>query len=311
MTMYQVKDFVETAQGLLFAVVDSVTESGRVLVYLRYQRHGLYWQKLSTEQAYQYLQSQQPDYLWHSTRLDADLQAVPQADIVRHYRPRAGLASLLAQPPMDNIIVDLQHLCSLLQQKGISMDSLGITGSCLLGLQQNSSDLDLVCYERRVFQALRQAVEQLIIENHCHALNDSDWLDAYQRRGCQDLTLDDYIWHERRKFNKAMIHQRKFDISLVTPPTDPGRYFSKLGRVKLQAHVTDASAAFDYPARFSIDHPDIRDIVCFTATYNGQAQTGELIVAAGQLEADATGRQRLVIGSNREALGEYLRVLHV
>ena len=34
--MYQVKDFIQTNEGLLFAVVHSALESGRVLVFLRY-----------------------------------------------------------------------------------------------------------------------------------------------------------------------------------------------------------------------------------------------------------------------------------
>jgi predicted nucleotidyltransferase len=38
--------------------------------------------------------------------------------------------------------------------------------------------------------------------------------------------------------------------------------------------------------------------------------TGETVEVAGQLEVDDQGMQRIVVGSNREALGEFIRVLH-
>jgi predicted nucleotidyltransferase len=59
-----------------------------------------------------------------------------------------------------------------------------------------------------------------------------------------------------------------------------------------------------------IDHPTIERILVFTATYVGQAQVGELIEAQGQVEVEPSGRQRLIVGSSREAHHEYLRVAH-
>jgi predicted nucleotidyltransferase len=51
-------------------------------------------------------------------------------------------------------------------------------------------------------------------------------------------------------------------------------------------------------------------VVCFTATYNGQAFNAEQVAIAGQLEQDQFGVKRVVVGSNREALGEYIKVIH-
>lgn len=309
--MYQVKDFIQTAEGLLFAVVHSSLESGRVLAFLRYALIDSIWRKLSSDEANAYLRHHAPEYLWHSVLLDADLHAVPLLSIQQHLQPQQVLTELLEAASHDPVIQDLQHLCHHLAVKNIDLKHLGITGSCLLGLQKHSSDLDLVCYQRSQFTQLRQVLEQLITENHCQNLSANDWLETFQRRGCVDLSLDDYIWHEQRKFNKGIINQRKFDISLVNPSTEACHRYQKLGHVKLQAKVIDDSAGFDYPACFVIDDASVQDVVSFTATYNGQAQTGETIVAAGQLEMDEQGKRRLVIGSNREAVGEYIRVLRV
>jgi predicted nucleotidyltransferase len=57
-----------------------------------------------------------------------------------------------------------------------------------------------------------------------------------------------------------------------------------------------------------IGHAEIGEILCFTHTYVGQALTGETVEAAGAVEACDDGRKRLVVGSSREAAGEFVRV---
>jgi predicted nucleotidyltransferase len=259
--------------------------------------------------ANQYLAAHFPHYLYHSTALDADLHAVSISEIIHHYQPLPGLQNLLAAATRDAVLADLQQLCCLLQQQGIELSQIGITGSLLLGFQHAESDIDLLCYQREVFQQLRQAVQNLTESGALQPLTADDWQQAYQRRACE-LTLHEYIRHEQRKFNKGIINRRKFDISLVTEaPHTANRLFSKLGTVCIEATVTDDQYGFDYPAEFSIDHPEIGSVVSFTATYNGQAQSGERIIVAGQLEMDQHGCKRIVVGSSREAAGEYIKLL--
>ncbi len=50
-------------------------------------------------------------------------------------------------------------------------------------------------------------------------------------------------------------------------------------------------------------------MICFTATYSGQAQTGEWIEVSGQLEETDKGYQQIIIGADREAKGEFIRVI--
>jgi len=175
-------------------------------------------------------------------------------------------------------------------------------------MQNHASDIDLVCYQRESFHQARNIIQALIAEDRCQALNDADWLSAYQRRAC-DFALDEYIWHEQRKYNKAIINQRKFDLSLLMVDQPTYGCFRKLGFQRIEAEVIDDRQGFDYPARFGINHPEVNSVVCFTATYTGQAKTGEHIVTAGQLEIDEFGGKRIVVGSNREAIGEFIRVL--
>lgn len=286
------------------------SESGKIRCFLRYIFQEGRWRKVATETANSYLREYLPQYLFHSAELDADLHAVDRQAITRHYSPAAVLQTLLQQADADPVLADLRQLCGLLQAEGIPCDSLGVTGSLLIGLQNPDSDIDLLCYDRRLFHELRGAVQNLIGRRLCQPLSDTDWLESYRRRACADLSLEEYIRHERRKFNKAMINRRKFDITLVSPDVRVAdKRFRKLGPVQIEAVIRDDSHAFDYPAEFALDHPEIPCAVSFTATYNGQAQTGERVSIAGQLEQDLHGGKRIVIGSNREAVGEYIKVL--
>jgi predicted nucleotidyltransferase len=179
----------------------------------------------------------------------------------------------------------------------------------LLNAQNTQSDIDLVIYDRKIFNEIRAITGRLIADNHLQDLSLSDWEASYHRRGC-DISLEDYIWHEQRKLNKAIINGRKFDLGLVTDKSKQTISYKKRGHAKLTATVIDDEQSFDYPAVFKIDHPEIAEIVCYTATYVGQAFIGEIVEAEGLLEQTDVGPQRLLVGSSREAAGEFIKVVN-
>ena len=72
--------------------------------------------------------------------------------------------------------------------------------------------------------------------------------------------------------------------------------------------MTNADFAFDSPAIFKLDHPEVKEIFCYSHTYAGQALPGERVEAKGVLEETDNGL-RLVVGTTREARGEWIRSL--
>ena len=81
-----------------------------------------------------------------------------------------------------------------------------------------------------------------------------------------------------------------------------------LGKRKIVAEVEDAEFAFDSPAIFTLEHDEINEIFCYSHTYAGQALPGETIEASGIVEETQEGF-RLVVGTTREAKGEWIRSL--
>jgi uncharacterized protein len=341
--MFFAKDFIETAEGLIFAVVERGLEDGKALCFLRYVLTPSGWEKVATEQANRLLQQQYPDYLHYSPVLDAHLHAVAVGRIINHHQPKQRLqqimqasrhdiardgvyaenlpgagsaiarngvyAASLAGAGVAAVERDLFKLCELLEQHGLDLADAGVTGSILVGVQNPDSDIDLVCYGRDTFHLCRSITRKLIELGHLQDLDEPDWEQSYERRSC-DLSFADYVWHERRKFNKAVINGRKFDLNFIDRDAGPKTtVYQKRGMATLQCRVVDDTRAFDYPAEFKIDHQQVGSIVSFTATYTGQALSGETVEVSGMLEQAECGIKRIVVGSTREAHGEYIKVI--
>jgi uncharacterized protein len=305
------RDYLETADGLHFAVVSSALDTGGVLTSLRYVRRDGVLAKLSTEEANAFLRLHRPQYLAHSELIDATIHRVPLGDIARVHRPDDRLAELRARGAGDPLEGRALRAVDALVAGGADGERIGVGGSLLLGAQHPDSDIDLVVYGRHAFETGRSALAASIASGRLQALDARQWEAAWSRRG-SDLTLDEYVRAETRKRNKAVIEGTRVDLTLVVdldeerPERGP---FRKLGRIVLQAEVTDASAAFDHPARFRVRHDEVTEVVSFTPTYAGQAEVGEMIEASGWLETDADGARRVVVGTSREAGGEYARVV--
>jgi len=323
--MFFAKDFIETAEGLIFAVVGQSMEQDKVLCFLRYVPHQQGWRKVDTDVANDFLKQYHPHYLHYSPILDASLHAVAQPKIIKHHRPKHRLQQLLNENNHDAVEQDLLSLTRLFQQHGLDLANIGITGSLLIGVQQYGSDIDVVCYGREVFHHCRAVTAKLITLGQLQYLTEQDWQQSYLRRDC-DLSFAEYVWHEQRKANKAIINGRKFDLNFIDDCMDAGGRatqgavaddravgdpddYQKIGPINLQCQVIDDTYGFDYPAELKIDHEHIDSIISFTATYTGQALRGETVQVSGMLEQSSQGRKRIIVGSSREARGEFIKVV--
>ncbi|MEW8049643.1 MAG: nucleotidyltransferase domain-containing protein [Candidatus Thiodiazotropha sp.] len=309
MSSYQPKDFIETAEGLVFAVVTADLDEERVLATLRYRRIPGGYQKLSTRDGEELLKNHYPQYIHYSKARDVTLHGVYSDLVCVHHQPRQRLEKILQHTPHDEIEEKLHRLMALFQLHGVNPKEMGVTGSLLIGAQKKSSDIDLLFYLYEEFTKAREIIKLLLHRRQLQPLDEALWRDAYERRGCS-LTFDEYLWHEKRKYNKAAIGGIKFDITLLNKNSwqDLLRY-RKQGIVNLKVGIVDDSHSFAYPARYRLDHPTIQEAVSYTATYVGQAKRGEHVEIRGQLEVSALGHLRVVIGANREATDEYIKVL--
>jgi len=310
---YLPKDFIQTKEGLVFAVVSYQSHQDKVGCFLRYVRDGDAWKKINTEYANQLLRHSFPQYLYQSTQFDASFHAVAVKDIVKHHRPEARLQHVLQRDPRDNIEQELHQLIPILVRFGANCDFLGLTGSMLINQQGPTSDIDLVVFGRQEFHKIRQAVKRAVDLGLISDLDLALMQDNFQRRAAE-LSFDEFSWHEYRKNNKASIGGVKFDIGMVCLSGEIERddeQYQKQGMRTITTEVIDDLRAFDFPAVYLVNDELTPVVLSFTHTYVGQAKKGELIEISGAVECNiATGKCRLIVGSTREAEGEYIKVIN-
>ena len=242
-TVPRPRDYLETSDGLYFAVVSSVVDEGCALTSLRYVRRGGALTKLSSERANAYLREHRPAYLAHSALIDAVIHRVPLVDVVWTHRPEEKLQALRATQVMDQLERRAIRAVQALVEAGAAAECMGLGGSLLLGAQHDTSDIDLVIYGRAAFERARQALDAAVRAAKLQPLDRGHWEAAWQRRG-GNLSLSEYLRHEVRKRNKALVDGSRVDLSLVVdhdeevPERGP---FRKHGRIVIQAAVRDAS----------------------------------------------------------------------
>jgi predicted nucleotidyltransferase len=305
----RIRDFVITKQDWIFSVVCYDIYEEEVKCLLRYipdergervSKRGRY-RKLDFYEAYEFLRRHCPEYV------KGGMQMVPKGDIKEILRPDEGLPLIAEREEHVRTIFELL-------ERRIPRARIGITGSFLCGLNSENSDLDFVLYGLSNFNLAKEVIEAAREEGILVTINDAVWRQIYIKRQ-PELSYDVFVAHEQRKKNRGAIGNTYFDI-LYTRDHEEIKQLDlrnyergdRVGYAKITAEVQDASFSFDNPAIYKIEHPEISKVLSFTHTYVGQALSGEKIEARGVIER-TKHELRLVVGTTREAKGEWIRTL--
>jgi len=298
----RLRDFIEDTDGWLYAVstYDNSERAGCILRYVpneageRIASDGRRYRKVDFDEAYSLVAREKPVYLDVFHR-------IPLPDIRRVLKPEEEIEMISQR---DARVTRLLSLFSL------PPGTVGCTGSFLCGLENDSSDIDLVVYGRHWFRAveiLRDATENGTLD----PIDEGTWRRIYEKRK-PELGFDEFLLHEKRKWNRGKVGGTYFDV-LYTRSYDeingvPHVKGRVLGKRTIEAVVTDARFSHDSPAVYQVDHDEVASVLSFTHTYSGQAREGEVIQARGVIEEHGDERW-LIVGTSREAKGEFIRSL--
>jgi predicted nucleotidyltransferase len=319
-------DYVETQEGLLFAVKGVHQPEGLTIAYLRYvpdpegtrERSGRKYRRVyDLEETDGFLRCNYPQYINTVEDRGLKLQSVPSGRIARTYKPRERLEELLADPrpgPERTI----SKLVSALTQRGAPLDGLGVSGSVLVGMATPSSDVDLIAYGfdagRKVYEALRSLRRE------------AEWLNPYDaetvreatrsRWGDTGLVLERLGAIEARKILHGLVDGTDYFVRLVREPGEFEKGISSrpLGKVTLRATVKGSGASIFTPCTYEIDDCSYRgsydwsepsELVSFRGKFTEQVGEGDRVEANGTLERVDYGERtvyRVMLGGR----GDYL-----
>ncbi len=342
--------YVQTTDDLFLAVKGLIHPPDRVIAYLRYvpdaqgdrERGGVRYRRVYRfADQVQLLRDKYPQYLFFDPVFGAPMQGVPREHLKAVHNPALKLMDLRSGRPLDNLERQTVAFARLLQQEAnVPWDSLGVSGSLLIGLHTPASDIDLVVYGREacwaVHGALRRLLgqadrpgtteacsersESVVTTNLPVSRLDEQGLAALYASRVQDthMTFGDFVRHERRKVIQGRYKDREFFIRFVEHQGEVAEQYGDVrhapaGLARIRARVIDSRRAIFTPCHYGLtgvevlDGPQVEDlteVVSFRGRFCEQALEGETIVAAGKLEKvyDKSGQihHRLLLGGQPE-----------
>jgi predicted nucleotidyltransferase len=294
----RIRDFVVAKNNWIYAVV-SYDNEPHIRAFLRYapdkngervSRDGTRFRKVGFTEARKLMQK--------SIHYQDGLCVIPCDAVAQLLRPRQCVESC------DD--ADISAIVDLFEAGGISKHHMGVTGSRLVGLATDSSDIDFVLYGRPSFERGREVLRDAVESGTLPEIDSDMWRRIFRKR-TPELTFEEFVLHEKRKWNRGSIGATYFDLLFV-------RDFDEIvveprgtddGFATVRATVIDATYAFDSPAIYEIEHETVNKVLSYTHTYAGQAREGELIEARGI--CNDAGHTRLIVGTSRAAKGEWIK----
>ena len=297
----RLRDFIITDEDWVFAVADYCHPDG-IRSVLRYVpdpqgtrgTHKKY-RKFDFDDAFIFMKNARPEWV-------KDVHIVPFEHVKHVQAPDKKLPFIIKEHKKVRTIVSAL-------QKSVSLSKMGVTGSLLAGLQNESSDIDFIVYGSSWFTARDIITQAKKDRTTITEISDEMWRDIYKKRK-PEISFDEFLIHELRKGNRGMVDGTYFDLLYVRDWEDIG-FFTRgvdVGVKTIEATVVNADFSFDSPAIYKIDHPEISYVLSYTHTYAGQALVGEKIEARGMVEA-VGDMKRLIVGTTREPKGEWIRSL--
>src|ERR1035437_9316070 len=161
------------------------------------------------------------------------------------------------------------------------------------------SDLDISVYGEQSCLVLHKALKRLLAQGKSGTIShlDPQGMEALytERSGDTQMDYEDFFRSERDKVNQGRFCDRVYFLRFLKEPEETGviygdHRYTPLGRVEIQATVTDDHDAIFTPCCYSLadvrilhgsSTNHIREIVSYRGRFCDQARVGDPIQASG------------------------------
>ena len=316
-------DYIRTVDGLFFAVKGGRHSDRMVIAILRYvpdksgdrEWNGLRYRRVyDNESTTRFLEEHFPFYLNYIDWLRLRLQSVPKNRIAKVYKPVEYLQSILAYPksPLMRNIADFVTLLS--KESKVSTAFFGVSGSVLIGLERDESDIDINVYGEaegcRVYEALKRMrpISEVVSPYDAESVEPT----LVSRWGDTGLDLEKLRDLECRKLLHGLIHGVDYFIRLLVDEDESNS--TPMDDVVVSATVSDTTHSIYTPCIYRVtdvsiengsDHRVITELKSYRGKFTEQVKTGDKVKARGTIEKvvkNGCTYYRLILGKK----GDYL-----
>jgi len=310
-------DYLETKENHLFFDIKGYHHpQDRKICFLRFYpdpngeriKEGKRYKKIySLDERYQKVREEYPRYLFFSNELDLELQGVKIGDIKKIYTPRDYYNTLTMKKQLVGIEIALVQLCELFIKKGkIDETSIGISGSPMVGLNKEKSDLDILIYGTRESLEFQDNLKKIFnVSKSLRKYNLQEYKTHYDWRfGGPSFSFEYFLKSEKRKLHQGKFNEIDFFIRYIKNLEDwKGNFydykFKNLGRIEIKAKIEDSTDSIFTPCSYKIKGIKIKDKNCivnnvnlediteinsFRGRFCEHAKDGENVLVKGKLE---------------------------
>lgn len=343
---YRDRDYLLTKEAFFFCVVGSIHPKDRVIAYLKYvpspagkwgkgekrfKRTLPYYTIPSLLETFRLLEAH-PQYLYDSPVLNVRMSVVPLDCILTHLKPEEKVHQLINSEALDPLQQKVVNLVKILSnESSIFIDYFGVTGSILLDIHQEFSDVDLLIYGMKNIPAVKKALLRLYEQpdSPVHRFDEKTFKEwCMDKTRMYPLTYAEAATIYRRKWGRGLFHGTKFSVH-PTKLDEEGsekygdRIYRPEGLVKVEATVSDDSEASFLPSVYKVEDvkfleglmvEDVREVVSYEGLYGDIAKVNERIMVKGKLERVNDKRygkeyHRVLVGSPEAKGNDYIKLV--
>ncbi len=321
-------DFLENLDGVIFNVKGYLHPKYSVIAFVRYvpdpkgdrERNSRRYRKLySMEEKIRFLRKEYPNYIVKDPVLDEEVCRVPTREISNFYDPKEKAGEIINSKRLDFLKSKAKRVIELISSlSNVPFSCFGISGSILVELHKENSDLDPIVYGSENCYRVYETLSELHMSSKkIRPLNKKEILSLYLSK-LKDTAFDRKAFLESMKGRvmegvfEGTLYSIRFLKEREEIREEYGRIlFKNLGEVEIEAKVEDASEAIFTPCRYLLrsvkilggSSPDvIREVCSFRSRFCDIARESESIRARGKLERVITPNEeylRVLVGGKR------------
>ncbi|MEM3544437.1 MAG: nucleotidyltransferase domain-containing protein [Nitrososphaerota archaeon] len=277
--------------GDIYAVKGVLHPPRKVVAIPTYVRkeNGRYHRIRNLKEAFSYIEEKKPSYLEYLNFTGQKTPLIPLNDVDEVYDP----------VKFDRADTEASRDALMLKEILTSSSSkikIGITGSILLGLDEPSSDIDLVVYGVNSGERFIDILKDLRINNVVKPVNTVDWL--IETRRDSNISPEDWLRLESRKLLTGVFNNRLYTSKIVPFPReyweDLSQRVREIGRARMLCRVVDSRFGKTTPNLYLVEvlkimygdgkARDVSQVMSMRSRFAEIASNGDIVEVEGRLE---------------------------